>query len=829
MKKKDIILTFVLIGLFVPLYFYGQEKGPPDEHALLKNRIETKQWDTLASLFVNGREDEGYRKLKDYFSPCKSIKCSALPGEDRLNYKAKFDRRGEAGVIAFEKKAGKYAKLEIVNRIRPLYFIERFKKYRVSGVSGDPLTLTLGDAVIRFNRGVFYRPLPFTFLILFDGDWEFSITPGDEEERLTLKRKFKTDTLALSPKQGIFILKEFGDGGEDFMSRLSPAGEIAPGDAGARSVSGLFRLYNEKYGIKIPWFDEYWYLPFPDTAGLVMFRENRQSLYIYSHNRDAAPDTQLVTSGDNMVILSYNFNKGLKLSIGAPHTGVDLVKLNLFYNPGKNFLSGVYTISYPGPSGLHVLQLAEGLKLRGNLDTGSTSLNLFRKREKYYLLGAKTDKLSLYYSGNIRAAFDDLELFKTKGERLDRGGSDNFYFLSKNRDFYPNPGEFYFETDVTLSLPEGMNALISGNRAETDFKGRNIIRSTSRRSKGISLVCGNFTRSRRLESKIPIDIYCSPSFDYSNYLDLSEVRSAADFFFDKFGAPPLSALNVLLKRGVYEGGISNTGFIVININPNRNLGEGGLYLMSSNPRPKIDSPVLIRDAIEDHVFHELAHQWWGGTISWKTYNDVWITEGLAHFSALYYLKHRLPPKSFNRIIKKLKRWILRYNDTGPISYGTRILQLEDSYEAYQSVIYNKGAFLYLMLLDILGEEDFLSRLRSVLEKYAYRSISLAQFTRQFGGDNEMLAKFFRGWVFSRKIPRIRFHAQVGAGQCNVRVTQLNGDFVFPLKVKVAAAGKTFYKTLVVKEKEQSFAITAAGPVRSVKPVDYITPLRVEKK
>ena len=823
---KNVVLFFVLAGILLLFHSYGQEQASADEHLAFKSLIEAGKWDELASLFPEGKADKGYRTLKDYFVPCKSITFAAPAEKNRLTYKAKFKRRGEVGVITFEKQAGKYTRLEIGNQIRPLYFIESYQKYRVSG---ETPVLNLGDAVIRFKEGTFYQPLPFKFLLLFDGDWEFSITPGDREERMTLKRKFKSESLTLSPKQGIFIIEN-----RDFTASLSPVGEVSPLSP-VSPVYGLLRLYNERYGIKIPRFDEYWYLPFPDSAELVMFRKDKQSLYIYSFQPDAVPDTQLVASGDNTILLGYNAHKGLKLTFDSPaSTGagdVDLVKLNIFYNPGDNFISGVFNISYRKASTLHMLYLAEGLKLQGNLDTGSGSLNVFRKKDQYYVLGSETDKLSLYYKGNIQAASDSLELFRTKGERLDRRGSDDFYFLSKNRNFYPNPGEFYFQTDVTLSLPRGMNGLISGNLVEKSDKGRNVIRSTGRRSKGISLVCGDFTLSRRLDSKIPIDIYCSPSFDYSNFLDLREVRSAADFFFDKFGSPQLPVLNILLERGVYEGGISNTGFMIIDINPNRNLKNGGLYLISSDPHPRINSPVLIRDAVEDHVFHELAHQWWGGKISWKTYNDVWITEGLAHFSVLYYLKHHLPMKTFKRIIKKLKRWILRYNHAGPISYGTRIHQLEDSYEAYQSVIYNKGAFLYLMLLDILGEEDFQRRLRSVLEKYAWQSISLAQFTRRFSGENKMLAKFFRGWVFSREIPRIRFDARVSAGntgQCKIRVTQLNGDFVFPLKVRVVTTGETLYKTVVVEEKTQSFAIAVPGPVKSIKPVDDITPLRIEK-
>ena len=31
--------------------------------------------------------------------------------------------------------------------------------------------------------------------------------------------------------------------------------------------------------------------------------------------------------------------------------------------------------------------------------------------------------------------------------------------------------------------------------------------------------------------------------------------------------------------------------------------------------------------------HEVAHQWWGHVIGWKSYRDQWMSEGFAHCSA----------------------------------------------------------------------------------------------------------------------------------------------------------------------------------------------------
>ncbi len=841
--RKAILLSFVVLVLLTGLVspFYGQEKE--NEHEVLKNLIINKEWEKLPALFTEG--EKSYMTLKDYFSSGKSIKFAPDAGAKALTYNAKFGDRGEIGVITFEKIKGKYARLKIGNQIRPLYFIEKFREYQTIHAVDTPLTLTMGDAVIRFKQGTFYQTLPLKFLLLFDGQWEFSIKPNDEEERLTLKRKFKTDSFTAAPQQGIFILKRNNDEkNSDFRRQLSLLEEVGECDVSllkneSLAISDFFDLYNGKYGIKIRQFDQYWYLPFPRNAALTLFPKDRQSFYIYSYRQDASPDTQLTASDESIILLSYNRDKGLKITFDPVDTGKDRaeqIRLNLFYNPTDNFISGTAVINFQAPSTLHTLNLAPGLNIVGYLkpdpDKGAKGLNVFRKKEKYYLLGPSTDELSLYFSGHIEPSFENQEFFKTRAQSRDLFRShDEFYFLSRTRNFYPNPGEHFSSTDVKISLPEDFNCLTSGNLVEKSYKDRNVIRYTSSRAKGISLVCGDFVFIRQLDSKIPVNIFSPKTFKYSVYLDLSEIKQGVDFFARAFGSTHLPAFNVLLKRGAYEGGVSNTGFVIINIDPSRGRIPVGPIYLSSTVKSGIRSPILIRDIIEDHVLHELAHQWWGGVVSWKTYNDVWLTEGLAHFSVLYYLKNHLPGKKFNRIVKKLKRWIYRYSEAGPISYGTRIHMLENEYEAFQGVVYDKGAFLFLMLLDWLGEEEFLKRIRSVLETYTYRNVSSMQFIRQFSGEDEVLLKFFKKWVYSRKIPRIRFSARVNANNNKefiVTVQQLNTDFVFPLEVKVVTRRKTFYRTLLVKEKEQSFIITEKRPIKSVKPMDSVTPVRIEK-
>jgi hypothetical protein len=816
-----VILSLLL--LFAKGVVYGDE--------LLKTLFMEKKWDQLAANFL----DNSYKTLKNYFSTSKSVKIITLQA-NQMTYKAKYPLQGEIGVITFDKKEDKYFNLKIRNQIRPLYFIESFKMYRASNIR-----ITVGDARIHFIEGVFYETQPFHSLLLFKGKWTFSIKPSDREERLTLKRRYKKDRFSRTLKSGIFILAE-----SEFLKQLPAAGESQITDD---ETQELYTMYRDSYGIHIPQYNEYWYLPFPQETHLIIFKRDKKSFYYYSYNRNLVPDTRLSISGSNLMILSYNAGKGMKLSFGAVET-VEHVNLSLFFNPENQYISGTSTISYKSPSSLRILQLDPQLKLAGSLSLSSKGTNVFRKRNKYYLMGPESKSLSLYYNGRFKPEQEQFEIFRSQpaprdSDRRRDEDEDLFYFFSKTDDFYPNPGNKFFNSDVTVALPTGLNCLVSGNLVQKMVGDTTTFRFSCNKTKGISMAVGEFKLAKKLNSRPPIHFYTLKSLRFPRNLNLEEIEQGADLFSRTFGHLDLPIINILLKEGHKEGGISNPGFIVVNL-PEARPPTPIIQLPSSASSKVLTSPVLFRNRSEDHILHELAHQWWGGVISWKSYHDIWLTEGLAHFSVLYYLKKKLDNKKFMRMVKKIKRWVMKSSDSGPIIYGSRINMLENDYEAFQSVIYNKSTLLFLMLLDLTGEKEFTRRMQKVLKKSKYRSLNSMTFIRQFSGKNKMLLNFFKRWIYSRDLPLVQLKLDPEDKEYDsktfkkivITIEQLDTDkdrdtnseppFVFPLKLKVVTMKGTSVEPVIIKKKKHRFVIDRDATIRSIDIMDDIVPLREKK-
>lgn len=815
MIKKIIIICLTVWVVSVNVSIYGSK--------LLKNIITGKKWEELPAIFL----DNSHNILKDYFAAVKSIKIITSKG-NKLTYKAKFDHQGEIGVITFdfEEKAGKYSNAKIQNQIQPLYFIEKFRKYKANNIR-----LTVGDAQFHFISGHFYATLPFQSLLLFKGKWTFNIKPNDQEEQLTLNRLYKKDYFFQSNKIGIFVLPE-----KDFLEKLPVVGEVRTLDKESLS---LYKMYRNAYGIKIKQFNEYWYLPFPAGTHLVIFEKDKESFYFYAYNINQAPDTRLSDSKTNDLILTYNAYKGMKLSFGEADR-VSQVNLNIYFNPQSDFISGTTTITYKNPTSLKLLDLAGGLNLVGTLNLDAGGLNVFRKRDSYYLMGPEDDAIALYFRGRFKPGRENFELFKYQSEgEQDMSDSEaeepSFYFLSRTDNFYPNPGDEFFKTNVTFTLPGQLNCLASGHLVEKKEGDPVSFKFNSIGSKGISAAVGNFALARKLDARIPLQFYIMEGSRFPR-LELEEIKEGFNFFTQTFGALDLPGINILLRGGAEEGGISNNGFIVVNYYE-RKRGGKSILVSGQKVEKKIISPVLLRDRSEDYILHELAHQWWGGVISWKSYRDVWLTEGLAHFSVLYYLKKKMSEKQFNRLIKKIKRWVYRFSDTGPISYGTRIRSLEDKYEPFQSVVYNKSALIFLMVLEMIGETEFNRRLKSVVDEFKYKSITSMQFIRQFCGENNMLLDFFKKWVYLRVIPEVELGLVNDDPAFDTKefktvvlsVTQLDTDFIFPLRLKVTTQKDSTIESIVMKEKTQKFIITRDSTIRTIDMEDWLSPVKEKRQ
>jgi hypothetical protein len=779
--KKATLLALIFVIQF-SLLLPAQE--------LLTNLITQKKWPELAAVFA----DNSYTPLENYFGGAQSIQFVEQQA-NRFVYKVKYADFAEVGNLSFSKENNLYALLKIDIQITPIHFIDGFKKYAVS-----ERDLTIGDARVHFDKGFFYLAWPARQPLLFEGQWHFELTPGDAEERLTLERLYKKEAFSQANETGIFILDDLS-----FLKELAATGEdiIALDSPGLKKA---YQVYQRYFGIPSKQFNEVWYLPIADNDNLLIFPRDREEdlFYLYNFNSQLTPDTQLRTSDNKRFILSYNAIKELKLSFKKSEMLSEL-NLSLFYNPEENFLSGTSTLVFAAPRTFRSLSLDIGLKIKANIDPNAGSISLMRKNDNYFILGPEINSLSFFYSGNIKHDDEYSDLLTYIRTVPDEKTTDNFFFLSRTQNFYPNPGYDFSKTSISVNLPQNMNCLASGIlAAANNVKTRNLFKFVSPGSKGISLICGDFKKVKRLETRIPINVFANTNFNYEKYISNQEMESCLDFLIDRFGPIDIPEINVLFRRWEQDGGVSNQGFVVCNID-------------ETNAKMIRDiGPMIFNKSRCEYFLHELAHQWWGGQLSWSTYRDEWITEGFATLATIIYLREKLSAKSYRDVLQRMKKWVFKYAECGPVCYGLRIANLERNYESFQSVVYLKSALVLLMLDDLLGQEELFKRLRLCLEKFKYKSVTSTTLINEISKKEDWLLKFFNGWVFSRKIPEITCQVKLLGKTAELRVSQKDTDFVFPLRVRIETGLGKKNQQVIVQQKDQVFTFSEAAAIESLK-------------
>jgi len=227
-----------------------------------------------------------------------------------------------------------------------------------------------------------------------------------------------------------------------------------------------------------------------------------------------------------------------------------------------------------------------------------------------------------------------------------------------------------------------------------------------------------------------------------------------------------------------------------------------------------------QSALDERVLREVAYQWWGHSVGLKSFDDAWLSQGLAEWSSYLFRESKLQGAALETAQRDMLERALMFEQAASIARAPSTL--DDQSAAYQAVIFYKGAMVYRMLRETLGEQKFGGLMRSFYQQFRGRNASIDDFERlasQAAGDN--MRYFFARWVEGTGVPEFSADYQIirtrgGKFRARGTVRQNMENLRLPVEVTLRAEGDDKTETVFISDKSEDFDIESAG-----KPLEII--------
>jgi len=197
---------------------------------------------------------------------------------------------------------------------------------------------------------------------------------------------------------------------------------------------------------------------------------------------------------------------------------------------------------------------------------------------------------------------------------------------------------------------------------------------------------------------------------------------------------------------------------------------------------------------EDVVAHEIAHEWFGGSVTESTWADLWLSEGFATYFAGLFIEKYDGEDAFRDYLRNAAARYFAYEK----QHLTPIhdTETQDLMRLLNENNYQKGAWVLHMLRKRLGDEIFFRGLRDYYRAHAEANATtedLRDALEKVSGQN--LHEFFKRWVYGTGHPSYQMSwSWKAVTEKNVTVTitlnqtQAAAPFLDPVPIEVVARG-----------------------------------------
>ena len=221
------------------------------------------------------------------------------------------------------------------------------------------------------------------------------------------------------------------------------------------------------------------------------------------------------------------------------------------------------------------------------------------------------------------------------------------------------------------------------------------------------------------------------------------------------------------------------------------------------------------------VAHEVAHQWFGDSITESDWDDAWLSEGFATYFTLLFTEHYSGRDAFVSGLVRARTTALaaekKYNE--PVVHRN----ISDLRGVIPPLVYQKGGWVLHMLRAQIGTDTFWKGIREYYARYRNSNASTDDLRRVM----EEVSGQKLGWFFDQWLNRDYSPALTGtwsydpaARKVSINLTQTQSGGVYRLPLDIGLVGDSAgvaprIAKIEMTNATQHFEIPVASPPRDV--------------
>jgi aminopeptidase N len=290
-----------------------------------------------------------------------------------------------------------------------------------------------------------------------------------------------------------------------------------------------------------------------------------------------------------------------------------------------------------------------------------------------------------------------------------------------------DPAQKADSADIWVTAPASLLAVSNGRRVDRTTSGDGRVATThwSVRhpiySDVVSFAVGDYAVTRSVLSltggrRMPLELYLFPEDSAKGAADLAPVPGILRFLEQRLGPYPFAdekyALVEFARRSFREG---------------QTLSHLGAALLTGTHE-------------NEQVFaHEIAHQWFGNSLTVESWADIWLNESLSEYMAWQWIRRSRGEAAY--------RTLLDSAEAAPVPAAMVPANPADFATLFGAATFQRGPAVLALLERHMGTAAFRSALRAYVARHAGGTVTTADFQRAAEqASGKSLDAFFARWI-----------------------------------------------------------------------------------